>query len=162
MGNVYESDSSGCSSSSEDLIVLASAVSTAFAFMSTMHICANTSTDSNRMRSGTRGGSTPGKDGNRERSRVEGDVRIDADYSRGGHTAKRAPLSTSENSNDSGLYRVLCMKSESKVIFAYASIRVKCSSIVQFFARLRRLLRAASVCDGSLAAPCAVVACYAC
>jgi hypothetical protein len=92
MENGYESDSPGCSSLSEELMVLASAVSVASAFMSIMDTCANTGTDSNRTRSGTRGGSTPGKAGNRERSRVEGAARIDADYFRRGDTAERAPI----------------------------------------------------------------------
>jgi hypothetical protein len=58
----------------------------------------------------------PAMAGNRERSSLEGAARIDADYFRRGHTAGRAPIRTG------GLYRVLCMKSKSKVDFAYASI----------------------------------------
>jgi hypothetical protein len=95
MGDGCESDSSSCSSSSENLIVLASAVSAVSAvstFISKMHTCANTGTGSNRMRSGTRGGSTPGKAGNRKRSKVEDSARIDADYFRSGDTAGRAPI----------------------------------------------------------------------
>jgi hypothetical protein len=86
MVNGYESDSSGCSYSSEDLIVIASAVSAAFVFMSKMHTCTSTDTDSNRTLSGTRGGPTPGfrHTGNRERRSVDGAARIDADYFRKG------------------------------------------------------------------------------
>jgi hypothetical protein len=86
----------------------------------------------------------PGKAGNRERSGLEGAARIDADYFRIGHTAGRAPIRTG------GLYHVLCMKSKSKVDFAYASIGAYYSSIVQFFPRLRRPAEAAGVGDGSL------------
>jgi hypothetical protein len=57
-----------------------------------MHTCANTGTDSNRTRSGTRGGSTLGMNGNRERSRVEGAALKDADYFRRGDTTGRAPI----------------------------------------------------------------------
>jgi hypothetical protein len=92
MGNGYESDSSGCLSLSEDLIVLASAVSAASTFMSITHTYSNTGTGSNRTRRETRGGSIPGKAGNRERSRVEGAARIDADYIRRGETTGRAKI----------------------------------------------------------------------
>jgi hypothetical protein len=47
MGDDADSDTSGCSSSSEDMIVLASAVAAAFVFMSILHICANTGSHSN-------------------------------------------------------------------------------------------------------------------
>jgi hypothetical protein len=87
MGDGYDSDTSGCSSSSEDFIVLASAVAAASAFMSILHTCANTGSHSNGMRSGTRGGSTPGRAGNRNRSMFEGATRIDADYFRRGDAA---------------------------------------------------------------------------
>jgi hypothetical protein len=93
----------------------------------------------------------PGKAGNRERSSLEGAARIDADYSQRGHTAGRAPIRTG------GLYRVLCMKSKSKVDFAYASIGAYYLSIVQCFPPLRRPARAAGVGEGSLFTPCAVV-----
>jgi hypothetical protein len=46
----------------------------------------------NRMRSGTRGESMPGKARNRQRSSLEGAARRDADYFRRGHTAGRAPI----------------------------------------------------------------------
>jgi hypothetical protein len=55
MDNDYKYDGSGYSSSSEDLNVLASAVSAAFAYMSIMQTCANTGTDLNQTRSETRG-----------------------------------------------------------------------------------------------------------
>jgi hypothetical protein len=90
MDDGYDSDTSGCSSSSEDLSVLASAVAAASAFMSILHIYAITGSHSNGMHSGTRGGSTPGMAGNRERCRVEGAARMDTDYFRIGHAAWRA------------------------------------------------------------------------
>jgi hypothetical protein len=46
MDNGYESDGTGCSSLSEDTIVLASAVAAAFALMSIVYTCANV--DSNQ------------------------------------------------------------------------------------------------------------------
>jgi hypothetical protein len=52
LGHVYESDSSGCSSLSEDLIVIASSVS--FAIIYIMHTCVNTGTDLNRTRNARR------------------------------------------------------------------------------------------------------------
>jgi hypothetical protein len=94
----------------------------------------------------------PGKAGNRERSSLEGAARIDADYFQRGHTAGRAPIRTG------GLYRVLCMKSNSKADFAHASIGAYYLSIIQRLPPLRRLARAASVGEASLFAPCAVVA----
>jgi hypothetical protein len=91
MGDGYDSDTSDCSSSSEDLIALASAVAAASAFMSILHTYAITGSLSNVMHSGTRGGSTPGWAGNRERRRVEGAARMDADYFRRGDAAGLAP-----------------------------------------------------------------------
>jgi hypothetical protein len=89
---------------------------------------------------------------NQERSSLEGAARIDANYFRRGHTAGRAPILTGR------LYRVLCMNSKSKVDFAYASIGAYYLSTVQFFPPLRLPARAAGVGEGSLFAPCAVVA----
>jgi hypothetical protein len=106
----------------------------------------------NRTRSETRGGAIPGKAGNRERSDLEGAARIAADFFRSGHTAGRAPIRTG------GLYRVLCIKSKSKVDFAYASKEAYYLSMVQFFPPLRRPAEAAGVDDGSLYVPYAVVA----
>jgi hypothetical protein len=92
MGDGYDSDTSGCSSSSEDFIILASAVAAASAFMSILYACANIGSHSNGTYSGTRGGSTPGRAGNRDRSRFEGVGRLDADYFRRGDAAGRVPI----------------------------------------------------------------------
>jgi hypothetical protein len=62
------------------------------------------------------------------------------------------------NLNGGGLYRLLCVNSESNVVYAFASIGTYYSSIALFFPRLRRPARAAGVGDGSLFAPCAVIA----
>jgi hypothetical protein len=97
MGDGYDSDTSGCSSSSEDLIVLGSAVAAASAFMSILRTYAITGSHSNGMHRGTRGGSTPGKAGNRERCRVDGAARMDADYFRRGDAAGRASTFNERN-----------------------------------------------------------------
>jgi hypothetical protein len=80
MGDGYDSDTSGCSSLSEDLIVLPSAVAAASAFMYIIHIYSITGSLSNGMHSGTRSGSTPRRAGNGELCWVEGAACMDADY----------------------------------------------------------------------------------
>jgi hypothetical protein len=97
MGDGYDSDTSGCSSSSEDLIDLASAVAEASAFMSILHTYSITGSHSNGMHSGTRSGSTPRRAGNRERCRVEGAAHRDADYFRRGDASGRAPTFNERN-----------------------------------------------------------------
>jgi hypothetical protein len=97
MGDGYDADTSGCSCLSEDLIVLASAVAAASAFMSILHTYAISGSNSNGRRSGTCGGSTPGRAGNRERFRVEGTARMDADHFRRGDAAERAPIFNERN-----------------------------------------------------------------
>jgi hypothetical protein len=99
IGDGYDSDTSGCSSSSEDLIVLPSAVAAASAFMYILLTYAITGSHSNGMHSGTRGGSTPRRAGNRERCTIEGAACMDADYFRRGMLLGELPLLTSAISN---------------------------------------------------------------
>jgi hypothetical protein len=91
----------------EHLIVLASVVTAASVLMSMLHTYAITGSHSNGMHSGTRSGWTPGMAGNRERCRVEGAARMDADYFRRGDAAWRAPLLTSTISNGGRLCHML-------------------------------------------------------
>jgi hypothetical protein len=107
MGDGYDSGTSGCSSSSEDLIVLASAVAAVSAFLSILHTYAITGSHSNGMHSGTRGGSTPRRAGNRERCWVEGAACMDADYFRRGMLLCERPLLTSAISNGGRLYHMV-------------------------------------------------------
>jgi hypothetical protein len=99
MGDGYDSDTSGCSSSSEDLIVLASAVAAASAFMSILHTYSIAGSLSNGMHSGSCSGSTPRRAGNGELSRVEGAACKGADYFRRGILLGERPLLTSAISN---------------------------------------------------------------
>jgi hypothetical protein len=107
MGDGYDSDTSGYSSSSEGLIVLASVVAAASAFMSILHTYAITGSRSNGMHSGTRGVSTPRRAGNREQCWVEGAACVDADYFRRGMLLGERPLLTSAISNGGRLYHMV-------------------------------------------------------
>jgi hypothetical protein len=77
--------------------------------------------------------------------------------SRDGHQGEERKPSNSFSENFLAVMPVT--RSESKTVFAYASIRKFCSSLVQFLSRLRRLARAAANAgrigagDGSLSAP---------